>query len=107
MSNFFLRMGLVTIVIIIAGINVKLNDSTNSVVLSLSNIEVLSDECGCGCGYTLIPRICYKGSDITANIYSGRSYEDCHSNGNICANTSTRGYLREYASEYVCHYKKY
>jgi hypothetical protein len=95
---------MVAIVIIIAGINVKLNDSTNPVGLSLRNLEALSNnECG-GCNYTLMPRSCYKADDITPHPQEPLR-DLCPNAGDICPGTTKRGCIN--GPTYVCHFKNY
>jgi hypothetical protein len=105
MNKRFLLIGVVAIVIAVAGINVKLNYSTNSGGLGgllLRNIEALSNECGCD--YTLTPLPCYKSNEVT--YHASESLRDlCPESGDMCPGTTKRGCIN--GSAYVCHYKKY
>jgi hypothetical protein len=101
MNKRFLYIGMVTIVIIIAGMNVKLNDSTNPSGLSLKNIEALTND-ECGCNYTIKNRECYNEKDICANNDSGDSMQICPTSGVWCPDNNIRGCKKENITSSVC-----
>lgn len=108
-KKFLLIMGMVTtVVIVLAGINVKLNENlTNLVGLSLNNIEARSDgECG-GCSYTLMSKNCRKSGDISDNDSGDTNYDLCPEAGDMCPGTTKHGCLKKNAPSYVCYYRVY
>jgi hypothetical protein len=106
MNKKFLYIGTVAIVIILAGINVKLNYLIDPVDLLLGNIEALSDECS-ACSYTIKNRACYTTDDICANEDSSTSYQICPASGVWCPNENKRGERKLNVTSSVCNYKSY
>jgi hypothetical protein len=99
-------IGIAAIVVILAGVNVKLNNLISfGVSLSLSNIEALGDgECE-GCNFTLQPRICYDLDSICENSYSENTVQHCGVYGDLCPTAYKQGYGT--GTQHSCIYKKY
>jgi hypothetical protein len=89
MNKKILYIGI--LVFIMAGINVKLNNSTYfGGSLSLSNIEALGDgECE-SCNFSLVPTYCYDS--VCLNVHSPHIEQHCGVYGDLCPAAYKRGY---------------